>query len=177
MAGRGLTKRVEGRRPAARWNRCDVVRRMVEDRDLAGHRAVQRGTWPLSIDMSLLLMLAKMRVMPVSILLVIASVAVGMLARVPVMLVSAVPVLLPVMPVGVMFVITPVTVGVLARMPVVLVSVVLMLLPIGGLLNECCLCRGASSSGSRTILAVKAPAAEIAGGMVGDWIAGQAVRA
>ena len=144
---------------------------------MAGRRAVRRGAWPLSIDMLLLLMFAKMRVMPVSVLLVIASVAVGMLARVPVMLVSAVPVLLPVMPVGVMFVITPVTVGVLARMPVVLVSVVLMLLPIGGLLNECCLCRGASSSGSRTILAVKAPAAEVAGGMVGDWIAGQAVRA
>ena len=139
---------------------------------------MRRGMWPLSIDMSLLLMLAKMRVMPVSVLLVIASVAVGMLARVPVMLMSAVPVLLPVMPVGVMFVITPVTVGVLARMPVMLVSVVLMLLPLEGLLSEWCLCRGASSSsGSRTISAVKAPAAEVAGGMVGDWIAGQAVRA
>ena len=90
---------------------------------------------------------------------------------------GAVPVLLPVMPVGVMFVITFVAVGVLARMPVMLVSVVLMLLPLEGLLSEWCLCRGASSSGSRTILAVKAPAAEVAGEMAGDWIAGQAVRA
>ena len=69
---------------------------------MAERRAVRCGTWPLSIDRSLLLLLVKMRVMPVSVLLVIASVAVGMLARVPIMLVSAVPVLLPVMPVGVM---------------------------------------------------------------------------
>ena len=81
---------------------------------------VRRGTWPVSIGRLLLLLLAKMRVMPVSVLLVIASVAVGVLARVPAMLLGAVPVLLPVMPVGVMFVITSVAVGVLARMPVML---------------------------------------------------------
>ena len=173
-----MMKRVEGRRPAARWNRYDAVRRIVEERDLVERRVVRRGTWPVSIGRLLLLLLVKMRVMPVSVLLVIASVTVGVLARVPAMLLGAVPVLLPVMPVGVMFVITSVAVGVLARMPVMLVSVVLMLLPLEGLLSEWCLCRGASSSsGSRTILAVKAPAAEVAGGMVGDWIAGQAVRA
>ena len=135
-----MMKRVEGRRPAARWNRYDAVRRIVEERDLAGRRVVRRGTWPVSIGRSLLLLLAKMRVMPVSVLLVIASVAVGVLARVPAMLLGAVPVLLPVMPVGVMFVITSVAVGVLARMPVMLVSVVLVLLPIEGLLSEWFLC-------------------------------------
>ena len=91
-----MMKRVEGRRPAARWNRYDAVRRIVEERDLAERRAVRCGTWPLSIDRSLLLLLAKMRVMPVSVLLVIAPVTVGVLARMPVMLVSVVLVLLPI---------------------------------------------------------------------------------
>ncbi len=94
----------------------------------------------MSIDRSLLLLLARMRVMPVSVLLVIAPVTVGVLARVPAMLLGAVSVLLPVMPVGVMSVITSVAVGVLARMPVMLVRVVLVLLPIEGLLSEWFLC-------------------------------------
>ena len=55
-----MMERVEGRRPAARWNRYDAVRRIVEERDLAERRAVRCGTWPLSIDRSLLLLLAKM---------------------------------------------------------------------------------------------------------------------
>ena len=63
---------------------------------MAERRAVRCGTWPLSIDRSLLLLLAKMRVMPVSVLLVIAPVTVGVLARMPVMLVSVVLVLLPI---------------------------------------------------------------------------------